>query len=118
MSCDERNISLSFFCISPEDLFMIIFDIIVLAIIVAVIYINNVIKKKNENLSIVIKNNFSYLSEGSLSYFYSEVNSQQKGSSQKKKTPQKNAQIIGVDKNSNIKCNQCNQNFTVSYQYF
>ena len=118
MSCDERNISIGFFCFTPEDLFIIIFDLVVITIIISVIYINNVIKKKNENLSIVIMNNFTYLSEGALSYFYSELNSQQKGSSQKKKIPQKAQIIPGSDKNNIIKCNQCGQNFNVSYQYF
>ena len=118
MTCDERNITYGLFCFSPEDLFIIIFDFVVITIILSVIYITNIISKKNDNLSIVIKNNFSYLSEGALSYFYSELNSQQKGSSQKKKIPQKAQIIPGSDKNNIIKCNQCGQNFNVSYQYF
>ncbi len=118
MSCDERNISLGLICLSTEDLFMLILDGIVITIVISLIYINNVIKKKNNSLSIVVKNNFSYLSEGALSYFYSELNSQQKGTNQKKKIPQKAQIISSSEKNNIIKCNQCGQNFNISYQYF
>jgi hypothetical protein len=118
MSCDERNISFGLICLSTEDLFMLILDGIVITIVISLIYINNVIRKKNNSLSIVVKNNFCYLSEGALSYFYSELNSQQKGTNQKKKIPQKAQIIPNSEKNNIIKCNQCGQNFNISYQYF
>ena len=118
MSCDERNFSLGLICLSTEDLFMLILDGLVIIVVFCIIYINNAIKKKNSSLSIVVKNNFSYLSEGALSYFYSELNAQQKGINQKKKIPQKAQIIPNSEKNNIIKCNQCGQNFNISYQYF
>jgi hypothetical protein len=119
--CGDRSFKLGKLCISVDDYYMIIFNLIMSLIIVAAVYFKKT-SELDKKISVTLKNNFTPLGEGNLNAFYSSTNSQQKSTSTKKKVQTKSGaqNPVVVEKivnNNELKCNSCGRSVEVSYLY-
>ena len=119
--CADRSLKFGKLCLSLDDYYMIIFNIVMSLLIVSVFYFKKV-SEKGKNLSATLKNNFTFLGEGPLNNFYSPLSLQQKNPSTKKKVQAKSGpqSAIAQEKvinNNELKCNSCGRSVEVSYQY-
>lgn len=121
--CGERSVVLfGQLCISHEDNIMIYFNLVCMTVIAGLFYLKGLLSKKHANLTSSIKHSFTILGEGPLNHFYTLSNTQQKSTNPKKKVQQKSAApaVTAPDKsssNNDLKCNSCNRDIKVSYQY-
>lgn len=120
--CSNKSIKLGNLCVLADDFYLIIWNILIITIVSGVIYFNYFTNSKNDNIKVVLKDNFCNLGEGSLKHFYTPSNVQQKTTGTKKKVQQKgNPQTANAaDKqasNNELKCNFCSRSVEVSYQY-
>ena len=121
LSCGDKYLNLGRLCISFDDFVMIIFNLVSITTIITSIYVKSLLDK-SLNLKVQLKNNFTILSEGLLSTFYSTSSLPQKAAAgPKKKLGSKiSLQPNQPEKQSNkdeLKCNQCGRLVEVSYQY-
>jgi hypothetical protein len=119
--CADRSFKLGKLCLSNDDYYIIILNVLISLLLVAIFYVKKV-SENSQNLSVLVKNNFTLLGEGLLSNFYSPMASQQKNPSTKKKVTSKGAQqqTVTVEKtpnNNELKCNSCGRSVEVNYQY-
>jgi len=121
MSCDEKGILGGILCMSTDDFYLMIFNIVVITTLLSIIYIRKILFRSKENLSMGLKNHFTLLGEGALSCFYTASNNQQKNLNAKKKLTNKSMPSgpIPIEKHSNneLKCNICQLPLEVTYQY-
>ena len=116
--CSNRTVKLGSLCITTDDFYLILFNILISTIVGIVLYLNN---SRNNNMQVVLKNNFCNLGEGALKHFYTPSNVQQKVTGTKKKLQQKsdrNANNPNDKQSSNneLKCNFCSRSVELSYQ--
>ncbi len=114
LSCNDKQYYLFFFCISYEDLFLIIINIIAVLVITVWLLIHKFLLRKEKFKSIYIKSNFCLLGEGVLSCFYINESSN-KVNTRKKAT--KGVSEVKNDKNNfELKCVFCGRTVDLSYQ--
>ena len=106
------------FCITEEDFFLIILNIIAFSAIITLIYRNYFISGKRDSLTYTANNQFTILGEGALSKYYQPVSVQQKSVNTRKKM-MKNSHAMNEKANgvNEIRCNSCGNSVKVSYQY-
>jgi hypothetical protein len=115
--CGDKKVKILSLCISIQDYYMIILNLVVISILGLIIYVKVKSQRLMQNKEITIKHNFTPLGEGSLNYFYSSSTVQQKANTSKKKVANK---VVGVTEkavNNELKCNSCNRTVDLSYQY-
>lgn len=120
--CSIKSFRIGNLCILSDDFYLIVLNLLTFSIIAGVIYLKYFMNSKNNNLQVILKNNFCNLGEGSLKHFYTPSNVQQKLTGTKKKVQQKgNTQVTNTSEkqssNSELKCNFCSRSVEVSYQY-
>lgn len=114
---DNQKIFLKM-CISFEDYYLILLNIIVITSLILGVIIRLLIDyNKRKNLKINITNSFCLLGEGPLSCFYSIFTTQTKSHNNKKKA---HKNINQSDKNNNnnnneLKCNNCSRTLELTY---
>ena len=118
---DDKSFKIGKLCISSDDYYMIIINILLSVFLICVFYIKKVSENSN-NFSVLVRSNFTLLGEGQLSNFYSPLSLGQKNPSTKKKVQTKagNQATAAVEKtinNNELKCNSCGRSVEVSYQY-
>jgi hypothetical protein len=119
--CSERSFKLGKLCLSNDDYYIIILNVLTSILLVAIFYVKKV-SENSQNLSVLIKNNFTLLGEGLLNNFYSPMASLQKNPNTKKKVTSKGAQqqaaiVEKAPNNNELKCNSCGRSVEVNYQY-
>lgn len=119
--CKDKGFKIGNFCISNEDYIIILLNILV-GIVVGVIFYSKIILNKSNNMSVLVKHNFTPLGEGPLANFYSTSVTQQKNVTTKKKLQTKstiqNLTVVEKPTNNNeLKCNVCSRSVEVSYQF-
>jgi hypothetical protein len=118
--CGEKRISFGSLCVSTEDYYMIVINIIILGVLLTILYFKYQAHREKLNKTVNVKYNFTMLGEGPLNYFYSTSTVQQKSSTTKKKVQSKAINPVLLEKtttNNELKCNNCNRTVDLSYQY-
>jgi hypothetical protein len=115
--CGDKKVNLGNLCISFEDYYMIILNVVVGIILTIVLYIKIEARKSVQNKTVDVRYNFTPLGEGPLNYFYSTSTVQQKSSTSKKKVANKITNVMEKNLNNELKCNSCNRTVELSYQY-
>lgn len=118
-ACNEGEFLLWKICLTSEDFYLLILNLLTFATIGVMTYANNYIQlKKSQRLFITIKHNFTLLGEGLLNYFYSTGVGQQKSTTLKKKVVNKADKENKQEKQGNhneLKCNLCGRTVELTY---
>lgn len=118
-ACNETEFLLLRICLTSEDFYLLVLNVMVFTSIAIMTYVNNYIQqKRNQKLFITIKHNFTLLGEGLLSYFYSSGVGQQKNTTLKKKVIGKSDKDNKQEKPGNhneLKCNLCGRTVELTY---
>ena len=119
--CKDSYSKSGTFCITEEDFFLIILNIIAFSVIITFIYRNYFLSEKQDTLTYTANNPFTILGEGALSKYYQPVSVQQKPANTKKKMMKNNHNNSQINEKANgvneIRCNSCGNSVKVSYQY-
>ena len=119
--CKENYSKNGNFCITEEDFYVILLNIIISGGIVFLVYRQYFTQsERRETLSYTCKSPFTILGEGPLSKYYQPVSVQQKTINTKKKMMKNHSSNIISEKANGVnelRCNVCNNSVKVSYQY-
>lgn len=114
--CLENFSKIGPFCITEEDLLIIILNLIFLFVILFLIYKTYFYNNNSSELISTIKHPFLCLGEGELYKYYQPTGVQQKSNNTKKKSTKNNVNNEKININE-LRCCSCENSFTVTYQY-
>jgi hypothetical protein len=114
--CLENFSKIGPFCITEEDLLIIILNLIFLSVIFFLIYKTYFYNNNSSDIISTIKHPFLCLGEGALNKYYKATGVQQKSSNTKKKSTKSNVNNEKTNINE-LECCYCGSSVKVTYQY-
>ena len=115
--CKDISSKSGAFCITEDDFFLILLNIIAFSAILTLIYRNYFLSEKRDALTYTASNQFTILGEGALSKYYQPVSVQQNLNTKKKMMKNNHAMSEKASGVNEIRCNSCGNSVKVSYQY-